>query len=101
MKIKRFTSCDCINILPKVLIEYIWDLAITNKSEEQKFILQIKNTGCGSIQEVYHLSNSGNIIKKVFGFTPIEAVAEVYINGENCFMSIEENSILYSAWKAI
>lgn len=97
MNINKFTSCDCVKLLPEVLIDYIWGLAIKKKSEKQIFILESKELGIGKIQEIYHHFDNNTSKHQVFGFSPVKAVVEVEVVDKTCFMILKEESVLCSA----
>lgn len=97
MKMIKITSPDCMKLLPKVLIDYLWKLAINNETETQVFTLKTKVLGDSGIQEIYHSWDVYSSKQQVFGFDPVETVIEVNINKSTSIMTLKEEDMLYSA----
>jgi hypothetical protein len=69
-------------ILPDILVDYLWKLALENNwqnCEKQSFILEIGKLSGQSIQNIYHVSDGDNSMDKrqVYGIEPVSCKLQV------------------------
>lgn len=88
MTIQKQTTAACQNLLPQVLIDYLWQLAGENQARIQTFILSPKYVGTSEVQEILHRRNNFSSWRRVFGYQPVEAVVEVHTTGQAAIMDI-------------
>ncbi len=80
-------SPDIKAILPDVLIEYLWKLALSEswrEYEEQLFILKTGELSGRNIQDIYHVCNYGDSMDthRVYGVEPVNCKLQV-LNSQN------------------
>ena len=80
-------SADIETILPDVLIEYLWKLALCNNwqdYEQQIFILESGELSGRKTQDIYHVGDYGNSpdTRRVYGVEPVNCKLQV-INSPN------------------
>lgn len=80
-------SPDIKAILPDVLIEYLWKLALSEswkEYEEQLFILKTGELSGQNIQDICHVCNYGDSMdtRRVYGVEPVNCTLQI-LNFQN------------------
>lgn len=86
----RVVSPDVSALLPNVMIDYIWTLALPNEScayGNQIFTLEPVQLGWQNIQEIHCL----DIRRRVFGVEPIQCKIRVLKSEDSYQMSLVQN----------
>lgn len=86
----QFTTADCQNLLPQVLIDHLWKLAAEAGSDTQTFVLSPKHVGVGDVQDILHRHDHFSSWNRVFGYEPVTAVVEVRFTDMGAIMSLKE-----------
>lgn len=89
MTIQKFATQSCKNLLPKVLVDYLWQLAAESDAATQTFILSPKYEDVGEVQDILHRRSGFSSWRRVFGFQPVEAVVEVRLTGQSAIMALQ------------
>lgn len=92
-----YVSNGCQSRLPAVLIEYLWklaaeDLYFHSDGERQVFLLSAKYTGAGEIQDILIRRAGASSWRTVFGYQPVDAAVEVYTEGNDAYMALQDES---------
>lgn len=82
-------STDIRAILPDIMVNYLWQLALCGdwqKYEKQSFVLEAGELSGWSIQDIYHVCDSGNSMDKrrVYGVDPINCKLQV-VNSQGIY----------------
>ena len=80
--VELLVSPDTEIILPDILIEYLWKLALSEdwkNSEQQMFVLETMKLGRGMIQSICHTCNHDNLLdtRRVYGIEPVTCRLQV------------------------
>lgn len=86
-------STEVKAILPAVLIEYLWALALCKEYEHstmQLFQLECGILNYGEIQEVYHTCEANSSVEKhrIYGVTPVNCNLQVFCSDGMYIMQI-------------
>lgn len=92
MTMQKWTTDDCKNLLPQVLIDYLWQLADEGGDGRHSFALRIRYEGVGAVQDILYRHNSFSSWRRVFGYQPVEADVEVKIADGRAIMSLQGGS---------
>ena len=85
----NFTTEECMALLPKVLLDYIWKLVAERNVAKQIFVLTRKQTGCGDFQDILIRRNQYSSWRSVFGYEPLNVTIEVTRQGKDYAMALQ------------
>ena len=95
MKSKAVLSvtADIKAIVPDVLIEYLWKLALNDSSpanEEQLFILETGELNGRKVQDIYHAVDYGDSIdmRRIYGVEPINCNIQICVSNNGFQMQL-------------
>lgn len=92
MTMPTFTTAECAQRLPRVLVEYLWRLAAESGADVQTFILSTQYVGVNDVQDILYRRDGFSSWRRVFGFEPVEATVEVRITEAGAIMSLKEEN---------
>jgi len=75
-------SADVKAIISRVLIKYLWELALYEdwrNDEKQSFVLEAGKLGGRDIQDIHHFHDNGNLIAshRIYGVEPVNCEIEI------------------------
>lgn len=77
------------NMIPAVLIDYLWELAMCENCEKQVFTLEAAELGGRDVQDIYQRPTSSRAdYHRVFGFEPVNCQVEVMHDTDSYSMQL-------------
>ena len=89
----KFTEESCINSVPGVLIDYLWQLIAEDEAFNQVFVLKPRRLGDREVQDIAVFTVNGSFERTVFGCEPVDATLEIGKRGDDVVMSLSSDKM--------
>ena len=89
----KFTEESCINSVPGVLIDYLWELIAENDTYSQVFVLKPRRLGDREVQDIAVFTVNDSSERTVFGCEPVDATLEIRKRGDDVVMSLASDKM--------
>lgn len=82
-------SLNCSWRLPQTLVEYLGRLAAESAEAVQTFVLSVRHTGMGDVQDILIRRGNTSSWRTVFGYPPVEATVLASRAGDDIRLALE------------
>jgi hypothetical protein len=89
----KFTEESCINSVPGVLIDYLWELIAEDDAYSQVFVLKPRCLGDREVQDITVFTDNGSFERTVFGCEPVDATLKIGKQGDDVVMSLSSDQM--------
>lgn len=79
---------DCSWRLPEALVSYLGRLAGESDEAEQTFVLSVRHTGVGDVQDILIRRGHVSSWRTVFGYPPVEATIIAHRREEGLWLEL-------------
>ncbi len=89
----KFMEESCINSVPGVLIDYVWELIAEDDAYSQVYVLKTRRLGDRKVQDITAFTVNGSFERTVFGCEPVDVILEIRKREDDVVMSLSSDKM--------